>query len=157
MYGCSWHIYLVNLSHYNSQWIKRHDDNCENKTDKPENNWTSEPLRVGTNQYQQIELEQKSQTVLKFSSPEYVNAFLEQVSIGNHTPQRKSNSANIYVCESEVCERMKLLNFKRNTNWLEMVERVNKTGPEWWFRNVHAKQVEVKTIHENNGYFSTYR
>ena len=37
---------------------------------------------------------------------------------------------NIYVCGSAVCERIKLLNIKRNKNRLQMVERVNKTGPE---------------------------
>ena len=63
-------------------------------------NWTSEPLRVGTNKCKPMELEQRSQTILEFASPEYVNAFLEQVSIGNYTPKRKSNSANIYVCRS---------------------------------------------------------
>ena len=68
--------------------------------------------------------------------------------MGNYTPQRKSNSANIYVCGSDVCERMKLLIFKRNRNQLQMFERVNKTRPEWWFRNVHAKQLEVKAIHD---------
>ena len=43
----------------------------------------AEPLRVGTNECQPIELEQRNQTVLGFAIPEYVNAFLEQVSIGN--------------------------------------------------------------------------
>ena len=33
-----------------------------------------------------------------------------------------------------------------------MFEKVNKTGLEWWLRNFHAKQLEVKTIHEKDGY-----
>ena len=57
----------------------------------------SEPLRVGTNEYQPIELERRSEIVLEFAKPEYVNAFLEQVNIGNYTPQRKFNSAYMYV------------------------------------------------------------
>ena len=63
---------------------------------------------MGTNEYQPIELEWRSQTVLEFESPKYVNAFLKQASIGNYTPQRKSNSGNIYV----TCAQIGLKNSK---------------------------------------------
>ena len=92
MNGCSWQLYLINLWHYNSrEWIKGRDDNCVHAFIKQMNLRTIERQ----NHWEPIELERRRQTVMEFASLEYVNAFLEHVSIGNYTSQTKSKCANV--------------------------------------------------------------